>query len=175
MLTTRFSEFYANFVNPKTLKPKSMKHFFLLVIVLLFVGCAQDRGAQPVIPTIIAKGNLIGNGTNQIDLQSLVIFNATDWNLMLAKMDSTNRKTMVLLEDRIDFSKYTVLAIFDSVWMSGRGSSINVNIVESYSDIYVEITYDGAELKSLAAIQYRPYLIVKIPKTTKSIRFSSQK
>jgi hypothetical protein len=152
-----------------------MKHCFLLVVALLVIGCAQDRGVLPVIPTIIAKGNLIGNGTDQIGKESLVISNTTEWNHMLASIDSVNKKTMVLLEDRIDFSKYTVLAIFDTVWMSGRGSSIDVNIVESYSDIYVEITYDGAELKSLSAIQYRPYLIVKIPKTTKSVRFGTQK
>jgi hypothetical protein len=153
---------------------EAMKYFFLSVLAILIIGCTQGQGFQPVIPTIIAKGNLIGNGTDKIGHKSLVISNTADWNQLLANMDSVNRRRMVLLEDRIDFNEYTVLAIFDTVWMSNAGSSISVSIVENSKNIYVETIYDIADSRALMAIQYRPYLIVKIPKTTKSIWFNTQ-
>jgi len=152
-----------------------MKYFFLSVLALLIIGCTQELGFQPVIPTIIAKGNLIGNGTDKIGHQSLVINNTADWNQLLVNMDSVNRRRMVLLENRIDFNEYTVLAIFDTVWMSNAGSSISVSIVENSKNVYVETVYDSADTRALMAIQYRPYLIVKIPKTTKSIWFDTQR
>ncbi|MBP1638731.1 MAG: hypothetical protein H6Q17_314 [Bacteroidetes bacterium] len=152
-----------------------IRFLFLWVLVLLLVGCTQDRGVQPVIPIIIAKGDLIGNGTDKIGEKSFVISSTEEWNQLLSNIDSANRRRMVVLEDRVDFDKYTVLAIFDTVWMSNAGSSISVSIVENSKNVYVETVYDSADTRTLMAIQYRPYLIVKIPQTTKSVQFNTQK
>ncbi len=152
-----------------------MKYFLLSAFALLIIGCTQGLGFQPVIPTIIAKGNLIGDGTDKIGQKSLVINDTVAWNQLLINMDSVNRRRMVLLENRIDFNEYTVLAIFDTVWMSNAGSSISVSIVENSKNIYVETVYDSVDTRALRAMQYRPYLIVKIPKTAKSIWFDTQR
>lgn len=149
-----------------------MKKSLLILLVVLLAGCVQENGYNSVTPTIIAKGNLMGNGREQISKQMIVVSDSLGWNRLVAKMNSVNNVSTGFLEKKIDFTQYTVLAIFDEVERSG-GYSIDLNVFEDNMKVYVEAVYKMPLGSAAAMVITQPYLIVKIPRTAKSIQFSS--
>ena len=149
-----------------------MKKCLLILLVVLLAGCVQENGYNSVTPTIIAKGNLMGNGKEQISKQMIVVSDSLSWNRLVARMNAVNNVSAGFLEKKVDFSQYTVLAIFDEVEGSG-GYSIDINVFEDNMKVYVEGVYKKPLGGIVPMVITQPYLIVKIPKTEKSIQFSS--
>ncbi len=149
-----------------------MKKYLLILLVVLLAGCVQENGYNSVTPTIIAKGNLMGNGKEQISKQLIVISDSLSWNRLVAKMNTVNNASAGFLEKKVDFSQYTVLALFGDVEGSG-GYSIDLNVFEDKMKVYVEAVYKMPLGSVASMVITQPYLIVKIPKTGKSIQFSS--
>jgi hypothetical protein len=149
-----------------------MKKCLLILLVVLLAGCVQENGYNSVTPTIIAKGNLMGNGKEQISKQMIVVSDSLSWNRLVAKMNSINNVSAGFLEKKIDFTQYTVLAIFGDVEGSG-GYSIDLNVFEDNMKVYVEAVYKMPLGSIVSMVITQPYLIVKIPRTDKSIQFSS--
>lgn len=150
-----------------------MKNFLLCFFAFLVLGCAQETGYNSVTPTIVAKGNLTGNGKEQFSKQSVVISDSVTWKKLIVGMNSVSDVSGSFLETHIDFTQYTVLAVFDDVRPT-LGYSIDINIVEDDKKVYVEVINKMPSGNVLTAlITTQPYLIVKIPKTEKTIQFNS--
>ncbi|MTK06051.1 MAG: hypothetical protein F8N38_05745 [Hungatella sp.] len=149
-----------------------MNKCLLILLVVLLVGCVQENGYNSVTPTIIAKGNLMGNGREQISKQIIVVSDSLGWNRLVTKMNSVNNVSAGFLEKKIDFTQYTVLAIFGDVEGSG-GYSIDLNVFEDNMKVYVEAVYKMPLGSIVSMVITQPYLIVKIPRTQKLIQFSS--
>ena len=106
------------------------------MLSLIFVfGCkcnktSTEMASKNVESVLIAKGNLYGAGAEGIEKQNLVIANKNDWNALLTQLDTTNKVSQSFTETDIDFNKFTVIAIFESVKGSG-GHKIAVDILET--------------------------------------------
>lgn len=145
---------------------------YCVILLLLLVGCSLDR-LDSVTPVLIARGNITVDRTSTVVRQNLVISSADEWNALQSKIAvATARMAFVSLENSIDFTQYTVLACFDIQRNSG-GYFVSVDIVENTKTLYVNVTYNdpGSDMLTPQVI-CQPYLIVKIPKTSKNIVFS---
>lgn len=68
-----------------------MKRLTLLLLSLLFISCNKnDLKVGPLETTLISKGELYGNGQENITKQNLAISNSADWNELMEKMNSVN-------------------------------------------------------------------------------------
>lgn len=119
--------------------------------------------------TLIAKGNLHGSGEEGIEKENLVITNTNDWNSLLQKMDSVNEVSKGFSETNIDFSKYTVIAVFDSVKGSG-GHKLEVDVASNSKNLVVTVTNKGPNGMA-TSVMTQPYYIVKIEKAELPIVF----
>jgi hypothetical protein len=143
---------------------------FLFIASCCIISCSQN-GYNSISPILIGKGDLYGNGKEQIAKQCLVINTSSEWNQLLVKMNSVNLVSTGFLETNIDFSIYTVIAIFDEVRMN-NGYSITINMVESDNKIIVNVQYSTTNGGSVASVITQPYKIVKINKSNKVIVFN---
>ena len=113
-----------------------MKLKILIMLSLIFIfGCkcnktSTEMASKNFESVLIAKGNLYGAGAEGIEKQNLVITNKNDWNALLTQLDTTNKVSQSFTETDIDFNKFTVIAIFESVKGSG-GHKIAVDILET--------------------------------------------
>lgn len=159
-----------------------MKAFSLVLLVTLMLGCGSNKNknaenqnemaskpAQVEFQTI-SQGNLYGSGKEQIPEQQIVIKDAEQWNSLIEKMNSVNDMTSNFKETDIDFSKYSVLAVFEKVLGHG-GSSIKVaNITENEDQIQVFVKKTSPDGMS-TSVMTQPYHLVKIPATEKEVVF----
>jgi len=115
---------------------------------------------------LIGKGAMYGNGAENLEPQNIVIRNAAEWQNLLSAMNSYNNISESFAETDIDFEKFQLIVIIDSIRPSL--SEINITkIIENKSDlsVYVEkIPYE-------ATVITQPFCIVKIGKTNKNITF----
>jgi hypothetical protein len=118
----------------------------------------------------IAKGNLYGNGSEQIPKENLIITNNVSWEKLLQKMNLVNGVSTYFNESNIYFKNYIVLAIFDEIKRNG-GHTISIkNIVENKNNLIVTMDY-GNPNGDLTEVITQPFQIVKIPKTLMPIQF----
>ena len=114
--------------------------------------------------TEIGKGGLFGNGDENISQSNLVINNQTEWQSLIDQMNSVNNVSDTFSETSVDFTNFSVIAIFLDIKQSGWEITIN-NITENETNISVSIL----ETKMDNTVITQPFHIVKIPKTNKEI------
>lgn len=148
-------------------------HKLMGIVILLFaLNCKsvenQAKMKQENI-ILIGKGNLHGSGSEGIEKQNLVITSSEEWLDLLNKINSVNKVSDSFSETDIDFSKYTVVAVFDDIRESG-GYSLSLAIQETTDKVLVEVlrkTPDGIATSVIT----QPYYIVKLPKRNLPIIF----
>ncbi|TZF84736.1 protease complex subunit PrcB family protein [Pedobacter sp. BS3] len=151
-----------------------MKRFILLLVLPVLIGMTGCDD-KPVIPTPvsltqISKGNLYGNGQEQIPEEKCVIRSTGDWNQLIERIDQVNNVSQDFSETDIDFDQYMVIAIFDKLQMNG-GHAIDItNIVDNDDSIWVKVKYTGPDGAAPSVIT-QPYCIAKIPRSDKPVIF----
>jgi len=121
-----------------------------------------------IIPVLIGKGCLYGNGKEGISKQNKVITTFTEWNTLISSINSVNNVSGSFTETDIDFSHYQVIAIFDEIRGNG-GWSIDITDITEADNIVV--TYSNLEKGGETDVMTQPYYIVKIPVSSKEIVF----
>lgn len=152
--------------------------FPILIILMLFglmTSCKKtnkgltENTFSSVEYTEIGQGNLSGEGEDTIAPQNMIISDAYSWNELMSKMDSNYSVTGSFTETIIDFSKFTVIAVFDQIY-GDSGHSIDITeIIEDETHTYIKVksTMAGEGL----TITTQPFHIVKITKNDKQILF----
>ncbi len=170
------------YVTAKKLKFKHMKNLFLLLVSCIIVSCNNDEPetTPPFVPvtinpTLISKRNVGVSSSVGISEQKTIYNESTNWNLLLNQIDSyylplgEDYLAQHFIETNVDFTNFTVIAVFDQVY-GGGGHSIDItNITEYESNIVV--TVENLLTGNGSSVVTQPYHIVKIPKTTKPIVF----
>jgi hypothetical protein len=152
-----------------------MKLKILIMLSLIFVfGCkcnktSTEMASKNVESVLIAKGNLYGAGAEGIEKQNLVIANKNDWNALLTQLDTTNKVSQSFTETDIDFNKFTVIAIFESVKGSG-GHKIAVDILETSEQKIITVKHTSPK-GNATSVMTQPYYIAKLPKSDLPIVF----
>jgi len=118
---------------------------------------------------LIAKGNLYGSGEEGLTKQNRVIDNQNDWKDLIAQMNTVNNVSDHFSETEIDFSKYTIIAVFNDVKGSG-GHSIDLDIASTSKNTLVTVNY-SAPKGNATSVMTQPYFITKILKTNLPIVF----
>lgn len=144
----------------------------ILFLAVLLQGCSSseaDFESRNIQPVLIGKGNLYGNGAENIARQNRVIHNAADWNSLIQQMDTRNPVSNTFTETNIDFGAFQVIAIFDEIKNSG-GHTIDITgIAENETNI--NVTVQNLNTGDATSIMTQPFHIVKIPKSKKAVVF----
>ncbi|WP_299106637.1 protease complex subunit PrcB family protein [uncultured Tenacibaculum sp.] len=153
-----------------------MNRYVLLVLMaIMTLSCnTNDDGLEgvEVRSTLIADDVLYGAGREGINKENFVITNTNDWDNLAAKMNAVNNATQNFTETDIDFSKYTVIAVFDEVRPTG-GYDISLEIKETTNRTLVKISNTGPSIGSGATtVVTQPYVIRKIQKTDLPVVFN---
>lgn len=146
---------------------------FLIATVFFAEGCSSDDESiqQSIEFSLIAKGELYGNGDEMLDRSSFVVKDSNAWNELISKMDTVNEVSKDFIETDIDFDSYYVIAVFDEIRNYG-GNSIEVTEINEYTNKIV-VKIDQASSDGLNAVISQPFHLVKIKKTQKSISFDN--
>ena len=146
---------------------------FIAILFGLLLSCSKSENELNQIKyTLISKGELYGNGQENISKQNLVISDTNSWNELITKMNSVNNVSEDFSEISVDFSHYDIIACFDEVKETG-GHSIDITrIIENENNIivYIENLLKG----NMTTVMTQPYHIVKIEKKTKPIIFEKE-
>jgi hypothetical protein len=150
-----------------------MKTLQIFLLTFLLFSCSNSDKTTATFqlsPELIIKGELYGNGDENITEQNLVISNQTDWNLLQTKMNIVN-PTFPQYPNMVDFTTYKVIAIFDKIRGNG-GVNIGIaSVTETQEEIQITISHSGPTEVATTVIN-QPFHIVKIPKTSKPIIFN---
>ena len=141
-----------------------MKKNVLIILLTIFVlSCNSNEGNSGMVniePILIAKDNLYGNGGEGISEQNLVISDQNTWIELISQMNSVNNVSDSFSEIDIDFSEYTVIAVFDDIKPNG-GYFLEMNVVSNSENIIVNINVSSPEGITTTVIT-QPFIIVKI-------------
>ncbi len=159
-----------------------MKPICILAIpFILLISCTKNEGmfkkdiSNPKSSKVefvqIAKSNIYGY-SDQMPQVNLVITSSDRWKKLINQMNNVKNGTSEsFTETSVDFNKYIVLAVFDSVYRNG-GHSIDISdVVESNYNIVATIEYQNP-YGDLTSIMTQPFEIIKITKTTKQVTFN---
>lgn len=161
-----------------------MKNLFFLFVSLIIVSCNNNDEPEPattpfvpftINPTLISKRNVGVSSSVGISEQKTIYNESTNWNLLLNQIDSyylpfgINYMEEYFTETNIDFTNFTVIAVFDQVYGNG-GHSIDITNITEYENNIV-VTVENLLTGNASSVITQPYHIVKIPKTTKPIVF----
>jgi hypothetical protein len=146
---------------------------FLGIFILLFALNCKSVENQAKMKNenvvLIGKGNLYGSGAEGIEQQNTVITSTEDWNNLLEKINSVNNVSQNFSETKIDFSKFTVIAVFEDVKSSG-GYSLELDIQQYSETIKVNVIRKSPEGMA-TTVMAQPYYIVKVLKQDLPINF----
>jgi hypothetical protein len=151
-----------------------MKLLFSLLLISTLSGC-NNNDVDEFLPmsistTLVASDNLYGNGKENIARQNLIIQSNKEWTELMNKMNSANKVTDSFTETEIDFSNFTILALFDEIKMNGGYTIEIAGVVENRNDLTINVCHLSPN-GGVYAVITQPYCIVKIPKTEKKIIF----
>ena len=162
-----------------------MKTNLLLVVLLCALSCKckiknndientnmENAKVETEESNVIAKGNLYGSGAEGIEAQNLIITNQNDWEELMVKMNSVNKVSDSFSETEIDFSKYSLIAVFDNVKGSG-GHRLEIVINKTAENTIVNIN-KVAPTGNATSVMTQPYQIVKISNSNLPIKFLDQ-
>lgn len=148
-------------------------HKLLGIVILLFaLNCKSSENKAKMTKeaiVLIGKGNLYGSGSEGIEKQNLIVTSPEEWKDLLNKMNAVNKVSDSFSETDIDFSEYTVIAVFDEVKNSG-GHSLNLVIQETKDKFLVEVLRKSPD-GIATSVMTQPYYIVKVPKSELPIIF----
>jgi len=140
----------------------------LFSFITLLISCNNDDNSdfQPtkVNFTEIGKGTLYGNGQEGIVQSIIIITNTNDWNNLISKINSINNVSDHFTETEINFSEFTIIAIFLEIKSSGWEIGIK-NVIENQDTI----SLSTLETQYATSVMTQPFCIIKIPKTDKKI------
>ena len=146
---------------------KTLSAVILLIgAFIVLSGCEGNKYPKALNFTLIGKGNVSGSGEENLNKQNVVITDSIQWQRLLSEMDSHRNVSSLLTETNIDFDKFQLIVVIDSI----RPNLCEINIksiTENKSDISVcteKTSYD-------ATVVTQPFCIVKIGKTNKNINF----
>ncbi|WP_299098539.1 hypothetical protein [uncultured Winogradskyella sp.] len=150
-----------------------IKTLILLALIVTF-GCKCNKTSTEMVnkqveATLISKGNLYGSGSEGLEKQNLVITNENDWTQLLNQIDSVNKVSSGFSETKIDFSKYDVIAVFESVKGSG-GHKIDVAVSTTSDNKLIQVKH-SAPIGNATSVMTQPYYIAKILKSKLPIVF----
>jgi hypothetical protein len=143
------------------------KILILLLVSIISIACTNDDDSTPVSFALIVENNL--NGGEGIPKQNLVITDGTIWNNLITSMDSENNVFDSFTETTIDFSTYTVIAVFDEVRPSSA-YGIKVGVFQDVSNIIVDVNYISFGGNAFTIVG-QPFYIVKIENSNLPIVF----
>ena len=148
--------------------------FYILscAVVCLTGGCDNANGnLQPLIinPTLIGKGDLNGNGAENILKQNVIVTNQNDWTALIHAMNTVNNVSDSFTEIDIDFNSFQIVTAFDNVKPNG-GHSIDITDV-TVTESNITVTVQNLLTGGLNSVITQPFHIVKIPKSPKQIVF----
>jgi hypothetical protein len=138
----------------------------LVAAFIVLGGCEGNKYPITLDLTLIGKGNVSGSGAENLNKQNVVITDSIQWQRLLSEMDSHRSVSSSLTETNIDFDKFQLIVIIDSV----RPNLCEINIksiTENKSDISVCIEKTSYDATAVT----QPFCIVKIGKTNKNINF----
>lgn len=148
-------------------------HKLLGIVILLFALNCKSSGNKAKMTkeaiVLIGKGNLYGSGSEGIEKQNLIVTSPEEWKDLLNKMNAVNKVSDSFSETDIDFSEYTVIAVFDEVKNSG-GHSLNLVIQETKDKFWVEVLRKSPD-GIATSVMTQPYYIIKVPKSELPIVF----
>ena len=148
------------------------KSIVISVLVLLVLSCSSSNDTpriDTIEPTLIGKGNLLGNGEEGIIEQNIVISDQNVWNNLIAQMNLVNNLSDGFTETNIDFSEYNIIAVFDELKGNG-GHGLELNITSNSNNIVVDVIKLFPQGNATTIIT-QPYYIVKIPTSDLQIIF----
>ncbi|WP_411896263.1 protease complex subunit PrcB family protein [Winogradskyella sp. A2] len=150
-----------------------MKKHLLIVLLSIFVfSCSSDddnSNSRVIESTLIAKDNLYGAGDEGITEQNLIISNQTTWNNLITQLNSVNNVSDNFTETDINFSEYTIIAVFDEIKANG-GYSLELNITSNSENIIVNINEIVPE-GNVTTVITQPFNITKIQNSALPIIF----
>ncbi|WP_046745519.1 protease complex subunit PrcB family protein [Kordia zhangzhouensis] len=149
-----------------------MKNFYILLALLFLISCSSQKNNTKVTTiesTLIAKGNLHGNGEEGIRKKHMIISDVTTWTNLIAQMNAVNTTSNTFTETDIDFSTHRVIAVFDEVRTSG-GYHLDIQLTATTNRIVVTVT-NIAPSGNVSMIMTQPFYIVKIDNTQLPIVF----
>jgi hypothetical protein len=146
-----------------------MKNMFLILSLTLSLFSCNDSENDDTFPqnilfTMISNDILSGN--EGIVQSNMVINNTSDWQNLVAQMNSVNNVSDNFTETDIDFDSYLLIAVFLEVKSNGWEVKIT-NITENESSLIVTTN----ENEFVSSVITQPFSIVKIPITQKAIEF----
>ena len=162
-----------------------MKKILLLLLSFFVISC-NDDDVEPVVtapfvpvvinPILIAKDNQ-NAPIEGISMENFIINENSSWINIKNLMDAPyiafglgNYYTETNFSElTIDFTNYTVIAVFDRVYGDGYHSIDIMNITEFETTIVV--TVENLQTGNTSSVVTQPYHIVKIPKASKPIVF----
>lgn len=148
-------------------------HKLLGIVILLFaLNCKSSENKAKMTKeaiVLIGKGNLYGSGSEGIEKQNLIVTSPKEWKDLLNKMNTVNKVSDSFSETDIDFSEYTVIAVFDEIKNSG-GHSLNLVIQETKDKFLVKVLRKSPD-GIATSVMTQPYYIVKVPKNELPIVF----
>ncbi|WP_026754102.1 protease complex subunit PrcB family protein [Sediminibacter sp. Hel_I_10] len=149
-----------------------MKKMVVVLISMVLLQCKSNVNQSNINnldEMLIAKGNLYGAGAEGIKKQNEIITNTEEWSSLMSKMDTVNKVSEEFSETDIDFSEYSIIAVFDEVRNSG-GHGLDLEIIRNSEDIVIEVIYDGPE-GNATMVMTQPFYIAKIKKQDLPITF----
>ncbi|WP_115460884.1 protease complex subunit PrcB family protein [Winogradskyella aurantiaca] len=145
---------------------------FVLVLTFSVLSCNNtvQSSQEPVTTTLISKGELYGNGAEGILSSQRVINDTSAWNSLLDQMNSVNTVSDSFSEIDINFSEFTVIAVFDDIKGNG-GYGIDLAVSSTNETIIVDVTHLSPEGNAIT-VMTQPYHIIKIPKALLPVVFN---
>lgn len=145
---------------------------YMMILAVVLQSCASgdnDASRADNRSVLIGKGELYGNGAENIPRQNIVLYNQSDWNNLIQKMNTVNPVSREFSETNIDFNNFQVIAVFDEIKRSG-GHSIDITEITENEDTIV-VRVQNLNTGGGISVMTQPYHIVKIPKSKKAVVF----
>jgi len=146
----------------------------LLAGLFLAVSCEKPKEKNypfAITPILVSKKSYLETYT-PTPQQNLVIKTSTEWKNFTDNIYEYALEFFFvdIADTNINFSKHQVIAVIDECCCPIR--SIDITDITEYADKIV-VTYTNLDTtKSIAAVAWQPYHIVKIPKSKKNVIFN---
>jgi hypothetical protein len=153
-----------------------MKILTLSIFLFLTLSCNKSDeensfNQRTITPVLIGKGNLFGNGVENIPQQNIVVSNQNDWNTLITKLNMNGNVTDGFSTTVIDFNNFQLICLFDDIKSIPKFETSITSIVENQENIIVTVQHITLNGDFSLTIITQPFYIVKIPKSSKPLVF----
>ena len=157
------------------------KLFYIFAIGMALISCSDNNDEQNDVSaqfslndmevTYLKQGALHGSGIEEIEEGNYLIDNQSDWEELLAKMDSYNDVSSQFSTTEVDFSKSIVVAVFDEVLTYGGWGPELALTSEDNTLIITKVRPNYGDDAVFLTVISRPFTIATIPITDVKIEF----